>query len=114
MLITKPKSKLFIGLTKNLETKIFDKNPKKGLIFEFESLSYDGWLEVTTWFNTLGTSEDKDKASKEFVEFARSKVIKVHNKDLTADQFHIDLYIPLMIALSSASIVSEDDSFFSE
>ena len=112
MLIIKSKQSIFLSLTKAMECKSFEKCPKKGIVWEFQSLTNFEAFEVSEKLTHLDDEENRTELRKAFLDLAISKVVKVHNFDFQADYFQLDTYIPLMIGLFQSSVVSEDDSFY--
>jgi hypothetical protein len=112
MIITKPKQSLYFTFNKSGDTKVHDKCPKKGIVFEIVSLTYAEQLEVSKLLSTALEDITKDENSNSIVEYTKGIVKAIHNFNFAPDQFQADTYLPLLCAVSLASRLSEEESYF--
>ena len=121
MIITKPKQKIFIGLTKDGTPKVQSNIPKTALVFEFESLSradvFEVNMQLSSVSNTVNAEDVSEDAKRDrvndFVAFAKSKIIAIHNANgHTVEDFPEDRMFFIISELYNTSIVSEDDALF--
>jgi len=116
MIITKPKSPVYLGITSASEAKIYSEIPVKGAIFEFESLSNIEALKLSTLLGLLSSEQTPEQKPQEnFLKYFQTLIKKIHNipDEFGAGNFGLDTYIPLALCLFGISIVSDNDSFFS-
>lgn len=115
MIITKNKQSLYFGLKKveeNIDAVLLPELSKKGIVFEFESLTNAEGLELSYYLGKLFSEDGSISGKVEFLKYAQSLVKGIHNKAHIPEDFGLDAFIPLMTKLFEASTVSEDDSYF--
>lgn len=112
MLITKLKTKIYIGVTKKMKAKSFTECPSKGLVLEFESLSNTEALQLSILTDKL--KNDEVNAAISFLEYSQKLVKGIHNSSITPEQLGVDVYMPVIMELFNTSILKEDDTYFLE